>query len=228
MATCAGSDCHAVRDGVVSVTPLDLDLTHAGLLERLPEWNVDGFDRVVEEEVKRRMTPAEAGQRRERMVADQLAARGIRDKRVLAAMRKVPRERFVDESMRDRAYEDSPLPIGYGQTISQPYMVARMCELAELRGDEAVLEIGAGSGYQTAVLAQLARQVYAVELQARARRAGGAAARGARLRQRRASACSTAPSAGASARRSTPSSSRRAHRRFRRCSSTSSPTAGGW
>ena len=75
------------------------------------------------------MTPAEAGQRRERMVTEQLAARGIRDKRVLAAMRKVPRERFVDESMRDRAYEDSPLPIGYGQTISQPYMVARMCEL---------------------------------------------------------------------------------------------------
>jgi len=110
------------------------------------------------------MTPAEAGQRREKMVAEQLAARGIRDKRVLAAMRKVPRERFVDESMRDRAYEDSPLPIGYGQTISQPYMVARMCELVELRGDEAVLEIGAGSGYQAAVLSQLARQVYCVEL----------------------------------------------------------------
>ena len=110
------------------------------------------------------MTPAEAGQRRERMVSEQLAARGIRDKRVLAAMRTVPRERFVDESMRDRAYEDSPLPIGYGQTISQPYMVARMCELAELAGDEAVLEIGAGSGYQAAILSQLARQIYAVEL----------------------------------------------------------------
>ena len=110
------------------------------------------------------MTPAEAGQRRESMVSEQLAARGIRDKRVLAAMRTVPRERFVDESMRDRAYEDSPLPIGYGQTISQPYMVARMCELAELAGDEAVLEIGAGSGYQAAILSQLARQIYAVEL----------------------------------------------------------------
>jgi protein-L-isoaspartate(D-aspartate) O-methyltransferase len=110
------------------------------------------------------MTPAEAGQRRERMVTEQLQARGIRDSRVLSAMRKVPRERFVDESMRERAYEDSPLPIGYGQTISQPYMVARMCELAELHGDEAVLEIGAGSGYQAAVLSQLARQVYAVEL----------------------------------------------------------------
>ena len=122
------------------------------------------------------MTPAEAGQRRERMVTEQLAARGIRDKRVLAAMRKVPRERFVDESMRERAYEDAPLPIGYGQTISQPYMVARMCELAELGGDEAVLEIGAGSGYQAAVLSQLARQVYAVELRPRARRSARSSA----------------------------------------------------
>ena len=110
------------------------------------------------------MTAHEAEERRERMVTEQLAARGIRDKRVLRAMRRVPRERFVDDSMRDRAYEDSPLPIGYGQTISQPYMVARMCELAELHGDEAVLEIGGGSGYQAAVLGQLARQVYAVEL----------------------------------------------------------------
>ena len=110
------------------------------------------------------MTAGEAATRRQRMVADQLHARGIRDQRVLAAMQRIPRERFVDESMRERAYEDAPLPIGYGQTISQPYMVARMCELAELRGDEAVLEIGAGSGYQAAVLGELARQVYAVEL----------------------------------------------------------------
>src|SRR5262249_52445049 len=112
----------------------------------------------------RRMSPTEAGARRERMVAEQLQARGIRDSRVLGAMRRVPRERFVDESMRERAYEDAPLPIGYGQTISQPYMVARMCELAALAGDEAVLEIGAGSGYQAAILGQLARQVYAVEV----------------------------------------------------------------
>ena len=110
------------------------------------------------------MTSAEASSRRERMVAEQLAARGIRDPRVLAAMKKVPRERFVDESMRERAYEDSPLPIGGGQTISQPYMVARMCELVELAGKERVLEIGAGSGYQTAILCELARSVYAVEL----------------------------------------------------------------
>lgn len=110
------------------------------------------------------MTSAEATSRRERMVAEQLAARGIRDQRVLSAMRKVPRERFVDESMRERAYEDSPLPIGGGQTISQPYMVARMCELVELHGKERVLEIGAGSGYQTAVLCELARSIYGVEL----------------------------------------------------------------
>jgi protein-L-isoaspartate(D-aspartate) O-methyltransferase len=110
------------------------------------------------------MTSAEASSRRERMVSEQLAARGIRDPRVLNAMRKVPRERFVEESMRERAYEDSPLPIGYGQTISQPYMVARMCELIELGGKERVLEIGAGSGYQTAILCELTRSVYAVEL----------------------------------------------------------------
>lgn len=101
--------------------------------------------------------------RREQMVDEQLRARGIRDARVLAAMRKVPRERFVDEALRERAYEDAPLPIGFGQTISQPYMVARMCELAELLGSEAVLEIGAGSGYQTAILAELAQKVFAVE-----------------------------------------------------------------
>jgi protein-L-isoaspartate(D-aspartate) O-methyltransferase len=112
------------------------------------------------------VTAAEAASRRERMVQEQLQARGIADARVLAAMRKLPRERFVDDSMRERAYEDAPLPIGYGQTISQPYMVARMCELLQLRGGERVLEIGAGSGYQTAVLGELATRVYAVELRA--------------------------------------------------------------
>jgi protein-L-isoaspartate(D-aspartate) O-methyltransferase len=110
------------------------------------------------------MNPQEAINRREQMVREQLEARGIRDPRVLAAMRKVPRERFVDEAMRERAYDDGPLPIGQGQTISQPYMVARMCELARLEGHERVLDIGAGSGYQTAVLAELAAQVFAVEL----------------------------------------------------------------
>jgi protein-L-isoaspartate(D-aspartate) O-methyltransferase len=100
---------------------------------------------------------------RERMVDEQLGARGIVDPRVLGAMRRVPRERFVDPAQRERAYEDSPLPIGFGQTISQPWIVARMLELAALTGRERVLDVGAGSGYQTALLGELAREVYAVE-----------------------------------------------------------------
>lgn len=100
---------------------------------------------------------------RERMVLQQLAGRGIRDERVLAAMRKVPRHLFVDEALRDQAYGDFPLPIGHGQTISQPYIVALMTELLGLKGHEKVLEIGTGSGYQTAVLAELSRFVYSVE-----------------------------------------------------------------
>lgn len=110
------------------------------------------------------MTPRESNDRRERMVVEQLEARGICDRRVLAAMRKVPRERFVDEAMRERAYDDAPLPIGQGQTISQPYMVARMCELLALEGGERVLDVGAGSGYQAAILSELARAVYAIEV----------------------------------------------------------------
>ncbi|NPA95336.1 MAG: protein-L-isoaspartate(D-aspartate) O-methyltransferase [Thermodesulfobacteria bacterium] len=100
---------------------------------------------------------------RERMVENQIAARGIRDKRVLEAMKKVPRHLFVDEALWDQAYGDFPLPIGRGQTISQPYIVARMTEELGLKGDEKVLEIGTGSGYQTAILAELARQVFSVE-----------------------------------------------------------------
>jgi protein-L-isoaspartate(D-aspartate) O-methyltransferase len=110
------------------------------------------------------MNTTELTQRRDRMVAEQLEARGIRDPRVLRAMRKVPRERFVDEAMAERAYDDGPLPIGYGQTISQPYMVARMSEVARLTGNERVLEVGAGSGYQTAILCELALSIYAVEV----------------------------------------------------------------
>ncbi len=100
---------------------------------------------------------------RERMVEEQLARRGITDPRVLDAMRKVPRHLFVEEALRDRAYGDYPLPIGEGQTISQPYMVGIMIQLLRLGGSEKVLEIGTGSGYQTAVLAELARRVCSVE-----------------------------------------------------------------
>ena len=100
---------------------------------------------------------------RKKMVESQLAPRGIKDPRVLEAMRKVPRHLFVQETQRGSAYEDYPLPIGEGQTISQPYMVALMTEALNLSGEESVLEIGTGSGYQTAVLAELACKVYSVE-----------------------------------------------------------------
>lgn len=98
-----------------------------------------------------------------RMVDEQLAARGIKDRRVLSAMGRVPRHRFVEEALQSRAYDDHALPIGEGQTISQPFMVALMTETLGLKGPEKVLEIGTGSGYQTAVLAELAAKVYSIE-----------------------------------------------------------------
>ena len=100
---------------------------------------------------------------RERMVEEQLIRRGIVDERVLEAMRRVPRHLFVPEHLRHLAYRDSPLPIGEGQTISQPYIVALMTQALELKGSEKVLEIGTGSGYQAAILSLLAREVYTVE-----------------------------------------------------------------
>jgi protein-L-isoaspartate(D-aspartate) O-methyltransferase len=100
---------------------------------------------------------------RHRMVQHQLRGRGIADERVLAAMEETPRHSFMPEHLRNRAYEDEPLPIGLGQTISQPYMVARMTELLRLQGTETVLEIGTGSGYQAAVLSRLAKQIWTIE-----------------------------------------------------------------
>ncbi|MFH2006303.1 MAG: protein-L-isoaspartate(D-aspartate) O-methyltransferase [bacterium] len=100
---------------------------------------------------------------RARMVSEQLERRGIRDERVLEAMRVVPRHRFVPSDRLRDAYADHPLPIGRGQTISQPYMVARMTELVRPQQTHRILEVGAGSGYQTAILARLCRHVYAVE-----------------------------------------------------------------
>ncbi len=97
------------------------------------------------------------------MVENQIRARGVEDSRVLAAMNRVPREAFVPARLRVAAYDDMPLPIGFGQTISQPYTVAFMCEALQLRGEEKVLEIGTGSGYAAAVLSLLAREVYTVE-----------------------------------------------------------------
>ena len=100
---------------------------------------------------------------RQRMVAEQLLRRGIQDQRVLQAMGKVHRHLFVEEALWARAYGDYPLPIGEKQTISQPFMVALMTEALELKGHERVLEVGTGSGYQTAILAELAGKVYSIE-----------------------------------------------------------------
>jgi len=101
---------------------------------------------------------------REKMVETQIKARGVKDPRVLSALLKVERHRFVPEEYLNSAYSDQPLPIDEGQTISQPYIVALMTELLELRGNEKVLEIGTGSGYQAAVLAELAKEVYTIEI----------------------------------------------------------------
>ncbi len=98
------------------------------------------------------------------MVANQIKARGVKDERVLEAMRTVPRHLFVPEAYQDQAYEDHPLPIGEGQTISQPYIVAVMSEALELEGGEKVLEVGTGSGYQAAVLSHLAAEVHTIEI----------------------------------------------------------------
>jgi protein-L-isoaspartate(D-aspartate) O-methyltransferase len=100
---------------------------------------------------------------RQRMVERQLAGRGITDERVLEAMREVPRHRFVPEDMWDMAYRDTPLPIGHGQTISQPYIVGYMTQMLHLAPDDRVLEVGTGSGYQVAILSRLASQVYTIE-----------------------------------------------------------------
>jgi protein-L-isoaspartate(D-aspartate) O-methyltransferase len=100
---------------------------------------------------------------RRRMVQEQIRARGVRDERVLSAMEEVPRHLFVPPGLRDAAYEDGPLPIGDGQTISQPFIVAEMTQALRLSGSEKVLEIGTGSGYQTAILSRLCREVVTVE-----------------------------------------------------------------
>lgn len=97
------------------------------------------------------------------MVDTQIVERGIKDKRVIEVMKKVPRHLFVPEDIIEEAYDDRALPIGYGQTISQPYIVALMTELLELKGDEKVLEIGTGSGYQAAVLSELVKEIHTIE-----------------------------------------------------------------
>jgi protein-L-isoaspartate(D-aspartate) O-methyltransferase len=104
------------------------------------------------------------GAQRQRMLQEQLITRGIKDQPVLAAMSKVPREEFVPQDSRTASYEDGPLPIGYGQTISQPYIVAFMTEQLRAKPSDRVLEIGTGSGYQAAILAELVAEVYTIEI----------------------------------------------------------------
>ncbi len=101
---------------------------------------------------------------RKLMIEDQIKARGIKDQNVISAMLKVPREKFISPNLHDSAYDDRPLPIGFGQTISQPYIVALMTELLELNNTHKVLEIGTGCGYQTAILAEIANMVYSIEI----------------------------------------------------------------
>ena len=107
---------------------------------------------------------AERAAERKRMVEEQIRARGVKNELVLRAMERVPRHQFVPAALQSQAYGDHPLPIGQGQTISQPYIVALMTELLELKGGEKVLEIGTGSGYQAAVLAEITTNVYTIEL----------------------------------------------------------------
>ena len=106
---------------------------------------------------------ANASLERERMVDAQIRGRGVTDADVLGAMREVPRERFINSELAEFAYEDSPLPIGEGQTISQPYIVAAMIEAAEIEAEDRVLEIGCGSGYAAAVMSRIARRVYTID-----------------------------------------------------------------
>ena len=111
------------------------------------------------------MSPAVDPSANEQMIREQIVARGVRDPRVLEAIRSVPRDLFVPRQFAREAFDDSPLPLERGQTISQPFIVALMTERLQLRGDERVLEIGTGSGYQTAILARLVKHVYSAELE---------------------------------------------------------------
>jgi protein-L-isoaspartate(D-aspartate) O-methyltransferase len=110
---------------------------------------------------------------RDRMVAEQIEPRGVTDARVLQAMRQVPRERFVDPDHADHAYEDRPLPIAEGQTLSQPFIVALMAQAAQIKPTDRVLEIGSGSGYGAAVLSELAMRVWSIERHPRLARMAG-------------------------------------------------------
>ncbi|TNF56778.1 protein-L-isoaspartate(D-aspartate) O-methyltransferase [bacterium] len=133
------------------------------ILFAIPVVILLGFTSYPSEETANPSDSREKKQRRD-MVTNQIMRRGVGDKRVIDAMAKIPRHRFVDESQRERAYNDHPLPIGEGQTISQPYIVALMTEKLKLKSSDRVLEIGTGSGYQAAVLAEIVQEVYSIEI----------------------------------------------------------------
>ena len=156
------------------------------------------------------------------MVEDQLRVRDIVDERVLTAMARVPRELFVPSGERPRAFADAALPIGHDQTISQPYMVARICEILGLTGRERVLDVGTGSGYQAAVLAELAAEVHTIERIPELAEQARAEPRRGRVRAGSRSTSETGRSACRSTRRSTRSRSRRRRRACRSSSTTSS------
>ncbi|UCF87141.1 MAG: protein-L-isoaspartate(D-aspartate) O-methyltransferase [Nitrospiraceae bacterium] len=133
------------------------------ILFAIPVVILLGFTSYPSEETANPSASREKKQRRD-MVMNQIMRRGVSNKRVIDAMAKIPRHRFVDKSQRERAYNDHPLPIGEGQTISQPYIVALMTEKLKLKPSDRVLEIGTGSGYQAAVLAEIVQEVYSIEI----------------------------------------------------------------
>ena len=130
----------------------------------MAQWLAAAIATVACEAVSTQRQPSSFDTARKHMVDEQLAGRDIKDPRVLDAMRKVPRHEFVPAEWRGGSYDDSPLPIGHGQTISQPYIVAYMSEALELDPSHRVLEIGTGSGYQAAILGLLAKEVYTIEI----------------------------------------------------------------
>ena len=132
--------------------------------------SLPGFSQYPSSENSKPFDTDKAAAQRAEMVKEQLVKRGIKDRRVLSAMKKIWRHLFVSDSLRSRAYGDHPLPIGEGQTISQPYVVAWMTEALNLKSSDTVLEIGTGSGYQTAVLAEIVKNVYTIEIRERLER----------------------------------------------------------
>ena len=129
----------------------------------LPFMNFKGKDSIADGK-NTKLTEEDYARERKKMVEQQIIARGVKDKKVLEAMEKVPRHMFVPEGYRRYSYYDQPLPIGLGQTISQPYIVALMTEMLDIDNDDTVLEIGTGSGYQAAVLSTIAKEVYTIEI----------------------------------------------------------------